>query len=617
MVSLWQFNQGGPGMAVQILLSLVCTLCLFLCLWSAGAFLLQRLGVHREDLLEDACAATGLGFGIAGNIVMALSFFHCATPSVLRWATCLFFLASIPLAWRSKGVLAGLAASFFRALRNAHPLVAAAFLALLGGYFLRGLLPPADFDGLMYHLASARLFLDHGGFFNVFFNPQSDFPMLTEMNFMIGLAWGNDIMCKTTSFFLGALSLAVIAVLCRRHCADSRLALGAGIVFMTFTNTIANMSNCYVDVPQALWTVLALLFMERFFRTGLRRHALVAGIFGGMAMQTKIFGVFVLLILLVQVLPLIKTRGIKKTGIDAAFVLLPALALAFPWYAKSLAYSGTILSISHATIAGQGLGHPMGVLTHSPLTYWLINSAGRILSAPWAFSLFPNLHQSDSFGPLLVAVLPFMVLLKVPHGVRRLLLYAGIFLAQVLVMEMWFVQGGSSIRYSTFVLMVCSPLIVWTISRLRNWPAIRRLLSVMVVLMVVLGMALFAKRYYREWKALALNLPRDAYYASVLPEWPVIRAMNSQKDGATVMAVYNYSNYLITVPYIAAYRPYSSAADAMADFSARNIRYIFANDKLDTLANRDPFPEIQGKQCIASANGYRLFRVPSAENGKN
>ena len=247
--------------------------------------------------------------------------------------------------------------------------------------------------------------------------------------------------------------------------------------------------------------------------------------------------------------------------------------------------------------------------THSPAVYWLTNTIGRVLAAPWTFSLFPNQHQSDTFGPLVLAVLPFMLLTGVPPAVRRLLLYAGVFMAGILVMEMAFVQGGASIRYCTFSLMVFSVLIAWTVSRTEMYPKVKRMLVFFTVVMVVLGMALFAKRYYKEWNALAKNLSRDAYYASVLPEYPVIREINALRGGATVMPVYNYSNYLIDAPYIAAYRDYSSAEEMKVDFRQKNIRYIFANDKLDTAANKDPFPLIKEKQCVASANGFSLFKV--------
>jgi 4-amino-4-deoxy-L-arabinose transferase-like glycosyltransferase len=381
------------------------------------------------------------------------------------------------------------------------------------------------------------------------------------------------------------------------------------LVFLTFTNTIANMSNCFVDIPQAVWTLLAVICLEESLSKGRKRLALGAGMFAGMAMQTKIFGVLVLPVLLFQIFVSRRKTAAKPLLAYCLAVFLPAVLLGLPWYVKSFLYNGTILAIGHETIQGQGLGLPMGISVSSPIQYWIVDVVARILSAPWTFSLFVHQHQADTFGPLTITVLPFLLFLNVPAAVRALLAYAGVFFAGVLCMEIWFIPGGSSIRYSTFILLIAAPLIVWTVSRLADHPRVRNLLVMAVVCMVALGAALFIKRYHAEWKALAAMESRDAYYSSVLPEYPVIRAVNAIRDGSTVMATYNYVNYLIDVPYIAAYRHYASDDEAIADIRQKNIRYIFANDKFDTLANRNVFPPSLPTQCVASANGYYLFKL--------
>jgi hypothetical protein len=597
------------GMALQIFLAAVAAGWLFLIYLGVGGLACRRLGIGFDDPLLDTLVKTGLGFGAVGNCIMLLCFFHCATPLIIIVFLVACSCISLPFLRREKNRLLGHARAAIRHVRQAHPLVSATVCILLFGYCLRGLLPPSDFDGLMYHLPAAKLFLSHGGFYHIFFNSQTDYPLLTEMHYMLGLALQNDIICKTLSFFLGCLACAVVIVLCRRYCGGGRITLPSLLVFLTFTNTIANMSNCYVDIPQAVWTMLAVICLEESLSKGRRRFALCAGMFAGMAMQTKIFGVLVLPVLLYQIFLSRRKTAAKPLLADCLAVFLPALFLGFPWYVKSFLYNGTILAIGHETIKGQGLGHPMGILVSLPVLYWIVDVVVRILSAPWTFSLFVHQHQADSFGPLAITVLPFLIFVNVPTTMRALLVYAGVFFAGVLCMEMWFIPGGSSIRYSTFILLIAAPLIVWTVSRLADHPNVKRMLAMAVICMVALGAVLFFKRYHAEWKALATMQSRDAYYASVLPEYPVIRAVNAIRDGSTVMATYNYVNYLIDVPYIAAYRRYASDEGAIADFRQRNIRYIFANDKFDTLANRNAFPPSLPKQCVASANGYYLFKL--------
>jgi 4-amino-4-deoxy-L-arabinose transferase-like glycosyltransferase len=596
-------------MALQILLALVGMVCLFSVCFGVGSFLFARFCSARDNSLFATLVKTGLGFGTVGNLIMLMCFCGTASPGAIRGLLIVLFLTSMPLVWMERTALGRHAVLAHALLFARRKLLGWTLLALLAGYLARGLLPPTDFDGLMYHLASAKLFLAHGGFYHIYFNPQSDFPMLTEMNFMIGLAFGNDILCKATSFLFALLACGCIAVLCRRHCQSPRATVPALLVFLTFTGSIANISNCYVDMPLAVWMLLAVLLVEQFRETGLRRHAVLAGIFCGMAMQTKIFGVMVLPLALAQLLLIPQKQTRRGSWADSLALLIPAVTLGLPWYAKSFAHTGTILSIGRSLVVGQGLGNPFGVATHSAAEYWFVNTLGRIAASPWSFSLFARQHQADNFGPLLLAILPFMLFVDVPAGVRRILAWGGIFLAEILVMEMWFIPGGSSIRYSTFVLVLAAPLVVWTVSRLSNKSAVRRILVMMVACMISLGGVLFVKRYYRDWLALATMAPRDTYLASVLPEYAVIHEINSIRDGATVMPVYNFSNYLLDVPYVVSYRSYPDLNEMKRDFTEKNIRYVFGNNTLDTAENRNPFPQIKEKELVAAKNGFYVYRV--------
>jgi hypothetical protein len=595
-------------MALQILLALGGALCLCVVYLGTGSFLYGRFHPSPDNSLFATLVKLGLGFGAIGNIIMLMCFCGVASPGYVRSLCIILFLVSLPLAWMERPALSRHAVLAHALLFSRRKLLSAALLLLLAGYFLRGFLPPTDFDGLMYHLASVKLFLAHNGFYHVNFNPQSDFPMLTEMNFMIGLAFGNDILCKAISFFSALLACGAIAVLCRRYLCNPWLTVPALLVFLTFTNSIADVSACNVDIPLAVWILLSVLLAEQYRETGRLRHAVLAGIFCGFAMQTKIFGVLAVAVAAAVLVPVLSQQPKRRLLLEAIALLAPAVVLGLPWYIKSLIHNGTILSIGRELVRAQGLGNPMGVVTHSAAGYWLVNIIGRIATAPWSFSLFAHQHQADTFGPLLLAVLPFLLFVDVPASVRRLLVWGGVYLAGVLVMEMWFIPGGSSIRYSTFVLVLAAPLIVWTVSQMSKRRVAGAMLTAMTVCMVALGSVLFVKRYHKDWVALATFASRDAYLSSVLPEYPVIRVINSLRNGA-VMPVYNFSNYLIDIPYVAAYRKYNGLDNIMKDFKEKNIKYVFGNNTLDTTGNGDPFPEIKDKKLIASQNGFYVYRV--------
>ena len=185
----------------------------------------------------------------------------------------------------------------------------------------------------------------------------------------------------------------------------------------------------------------------------------------------------------------------------------------------------------------------------------------------------------------------------------------GIFFAQILFVEMWFIQGGSSIRYSMFIVICGAPLIVWTVRSMKEYPAAQKILWCMITCMICMGSAIFIKRYHKDWIALLTMQTRHEYLAAALPEYPVIQRINALPGDKAVMPIYNYSDYLLNVPYITAYRHYISLDDMKTDFRQKNIGYIFANDKLDPSKNRNTFPEFTEKEIVDSTNGFYLFKL--------
>ena len=185
----------------------------------------------------------------------------------------------------------------------------------------------------------------------------------------------------------------------------------------------------------------------------------------------------------------------------------------------------------------------------------------------------------------------------------------GIFLAEILFMEMWFIQGGTSIRYSMFLLITGAPLIIWTVNQLGNYPKVKRILQVIIIGTVCLGSLIFIKRYNKEWLAFLTFQSRDQYFNRILPEYAVITTINRLPKDKVVMPIYNYSDYLLEVPYITAYKRYNSIGEMKEDFKNKNIGYIFSNDKLDVSRNRETFPDLTNKVCIDSTNGFYLFKL--------
>jgi len=568
------------------------------------------MGLQHRFALIDLLVKYTLGFGFVGLMIMVLCFFYICSPMAVFLSLAGAGIFVFPfiynelqdfIEWFRNGV-------YLKNLVLTKWFWALPFIVLLTGYIARSLLPPTGFDSLMYHLSIPKLYLENGGFWNVYFNPQSDFPMLAEMNYLVGLAFENDLVCRQIALGTGLLALGCVIVIAKACVLSKREQLISGTLFLTLTVVIATMSNCDVDMISASAIVLSVLTIKRAFEEKNGSLFMVSAMLAGIAMGTKIFGVFVIpLIVYVAaregMFRLHYKQFLRKICLFACFTL----PFSIPWYAKSFVYRGTVISISSTLLEEQGLGMPMGIGTESPIVHFLVNVFLRTIAAPWTFSLFPSQHQGDTLGPLFIAIFPLMFIFRIPQRMKVFLAIMGIYLAEILFMEIFFIPGGASIRYCLPVAITGIPIAMYLVRKLETYPVLHKVVMVIVWFQMGLGVLLFAKRYHKDWIALLTMQSKEEYYQALLPEYDAIHYINQLPGSATVFIVYNYSNYLIEKPYVAAYRRYKSPDMLRNDLREKNIRYIFANNTLDTTENRDALPEISNKKVLFNRNGYYVF----------
>lgn len=601
-------------MALQRLLSLAALLGFTLLYLSLGELLLSVLRVRFEKPLLRMLVRLALGFGLVGNAVMVLCFIHHATPLIIT----LLLMGLSALGIRSVHSLWSDGRALACHLCTRIPLAPRFSLLLLTllatAYGALSLLPPTGFDALMYHLAVPRLILERHGFWDIYFNEQSDFPMLTEMHFLIALAWGNDLICKSIVLLIGAAAcgaaLYVSRTLLKASLSAQLLTL---LIILTSTNAIANITVCNVDFAQALWMLLAIVVLQMALRPPLSLpHLVVGSVLGGMAMQSKVFGILILPVLTASLL-LIRRKSLftRQTLVALTALLLPALLLATPWYIKSMLYKQTILTPYGAHHLSNNLSQV------SPLTLlggWLQDYAMRLFTAPWSFSLFPSQHRFDTFGPLPLAILPFMLLCGIPPTSRLLLVGAALYLLELLALETLFQPIGVSIRYSTMPLLIAAALIPVVVERLNTYRKTQTLLKTLMIVVVLSGTVLLLKRHHREWHALLTNQSREEYYTRVLPEYPALQCINALPQGAVILPVYNFSNYLIQKPYTAASRRLHSPQGAEHELRQRGITHIFINNTLHPSENSGGFLNLPLEQ-VFEHNGFYVHRLQLPPQG--
>ena len=593
-------------MSLQILLSCVATIWLSLIYTGLGTLVFNflRLRTVFGNGLS-LIVKFALGFGIIGNILTVMGYLNLYSPPsiiiVLVFAT-LISLISFSSIIRQLSVVIF---SFYNTFFPTPGFWLFFFLLITAGYMARGLLPPSGFDELMYHLSTVKLYLKEGGFWDIYFNPQSDYPMLSQMHYLAALALGNDIICKSLSSFLFFIHLGLIFLVSRDLSKDKNAAFFSVIIFATLPTIVANASSCYVDIHQSLWSMLALFLLIKYTETGSKGILYTVAFCGGMAVQTKIFG-----ILIIPVLATVHCycnwlnngRLISKRILfELSVLVVIPVAMGSLWYYKSMLYNQSFGSIKSVSLIPE-----KNILSSA------ISFLRELVTFPWTYTIFPSLHRADTAGPLFLMVLPFLFFVKTINKKINIYLLASLaFMLQLLFIDNFMVKSASG-RYIIFVLALLVPSVPYTLSHL-HFTTQGEFFCISYRIGAFRG-AVFIKRYNKEWIALIKQKSRDEYYLSVLPEYGAIQKINSLGSDKKVLLEYNFSEYLIDIPYIVAYRRYESPCEMINDLNSKNVGYIFANNKFDSLENRISYGEIKEyMEPLYNANGFYLFRILNNE----
>jgi len=592
-------------MVLHIFLSIITSTFVLLLYLSSGLNIVHYLKIKVSPSLTFLLSyAFGFALSALGLFILtASSLVNRETILLFYICLCVFAIQSLEKTFSLLKYLIVRARSFFFHQSRVLQIV---LTILLITYTIRGLLPPTGFDSLMYHLSTIKLYLLKGGFWDIYFNPQSDFPMLCQFNFMPGIAWGNDIICKTISLQQGFYSLGLIGVLGSTIFSLSRRdILLSMLFFLTFTNTIPNLATCYIDIPNANWMVLSTFFAIQYTKNSDKKLLFASGLLAGMALSSKIFSICLLPILTIITYSHKNEYLLPKTKNLFGLVLLPALALAMPWYVKSYLFSGTVFGSPSLSLHG--------VLTENVFSFSsFLKNVIYIVTSPWHYSIYPSLHRGDTLSPLFFMTIPFIAFLSINKKQKLFFKAILLWLLQLVLLESIFLKEGASIRYSTYITIIAAPYTLFIIARLHFSPFVKRTYMATVIVSILLGSLLLLKRYRGDWYHFFSLSSKKTYYEQTLPEYKAISFINSLEDSCAVMPVYNFSNYLLEKKYITAYRQYNSVRLMIDDLKDKRVGYFFGNNSLDTSENRVVFPEIDGQKKIFSSSGFTVFALPDS-----
>ena len=201
--------------------------------------------------------------------------------------------------------------------------------------------PPVSRDALIHHLALPKLYLKHGGIYEIPSLKFSYYPLNLDLLYMIPLYFGNDIIPKYIHFAFALLTaVCIFRYLSRRL--DAVFALLGVVLFLSLPVIVKLSITVYVDLGLIFFSAVSLFYLFRWMENNYKlKHLLMSALFCGLGLGTKYNGLIVVFLLTIFViLILVKSskdsakRQSRAIGFGILFMLAAALVFS-PWAAKN------------------------------------------------------------------------------------------------------------------------------------------------------------------------------------------------------------------------------------------------------------------------------------------
>lgn len=544
----------------------------------------STLGFAYHSALERVCFSLALGLGIISYIV-----FLSGIVGALRRPVLLAMLAAGVIlcyrVWRFWPQRLSKLAPHIRQLplqirkltrssliKWLVPLLLGSFIVL--PILLLPLYPPTAFDGTMYHLPYAKVFVEQGA---LVFTPHlryAVFPQANEMLFTLALLFVDDILAQLIELLMfGNLLLALVACGARLWSARSGFwaaSLLLGVPLVVWLGTVP-----YVDIGLTLYTTLGVYAYLIYRRAGEPRWMALAGVLCGIGFGTKYL-----------VLPVAAMIGIDAL-VDALrrrawrglllFVLLATLVAA-PWAARNYYYTGNpIFPVLHSRIGPLIGGEAWSDVYEQEIfedlsRKWKGKGIGTLLEIPSRLTIPLTGEVADriaAFNSILLLVLVPVLIAGAARDllIHRLLLYGGMYLL------FWFLLA----RDIRFVIPALPFLFLAAAGSMELlWRMLVRRLSARALFAGALLAAVVAAspgwytaitflRIHRRIPATSEQ--RDSYLSRILPPYPIYQYLNNRYGSG-------YSLYAIGAEYMVYYANGKVFGDHFGPMSYRRMGLI-------------------------------------------
>jgi hypothetical protein len=262
--------------------------------------------------------------------------------------------------------------------------------------FIGVLGPEISFDSLWYHLTLPKIYLINHAIIHI---PggllyYADMPKLTEMFYVGGLSFGNEIIAKLIHFLFGILILFAIYKISRKFILQ-KFSLVAVLIFYSSLVVGWESITAYVDLSRTFFEVLAFWGILNWFEKKNLKWLIAAGIMMGFAITAKLVAACSLIIFLALFAYQVYTKKEKILLTVKSFLMFVffAFLIPLPWFISSFLNTGNPFYPYFSNIpvdSGQSFALP-----------------NLLLILKDFYNLFLNL--SDPISPLYLILLPIII----------------------------------------------------------------------------------------------------------------------------------------------------------------------------------------------------------------
>jgi len=409
--------------------------------------------------------------------------------------------------------------------------------------------PPVSKDALTHHLAIPKLYLNHGGLYEIPFARFSYYPMNLDLLYLIPLYLGNDIVPKFIHFSFSLLTCWLIFGYIK-HRINFIHALFGVLFFLSIPIIVKLSVSVYVDLGLIFFSTASLLAFLKWIESNYRpKYLILSAVSCGLAMGTKYNGLIVFFLLTLFV-PFVYSRyGLKKNNAffkalsNGLFFFLIALLIFSPWMIKNYIWTHNPIYPLY-----DHWFNPQDVTSQSALGLFKIRSS-IYHESWWEIALLPvriffqgqdgNPQYFDGKLNIFLLFLPFLAFYRVKsdsdtikNEKKILLAFAALFFAFA------FFSSGLRIRYISPIL---PPLVILSVFGLKKFSdivlnlnsAISRKIGRSVIFLIIIfsfipnAHYIFSQyKYVRPFEYLSGTLSRDEYIEKFRKEYPVMRYIN-------------------------------------------------------------------------------------------